>query len=112
MSDSKAAYNDLNLRTIWLIGLLSAVGLFVIITGARVLYQKWQIAEFERKQVDIPLASVNRELQAQREVIDRYGWNEVTNSAQVPVAEAMEEVVADLSAKKKRGGEPAGPPEA
>ena len=93
MSADKTSYNDLNIRTIWLVGLLSAVGLFVIITGARVLFQKWQAAEYQEKQIDVPLASVDRELQAQREVIGRYGFNEITMSPAVPVDVAMREYV-------------------
>ncbi|MFH5802532.1 hypothetical protein [Alienimonas sp. DA493] len=100
MSDpigDKQAYNDLNIRTIFLVGLLSAVGLFVIITGARVLYQKWQAGEYQEKQINVPLASVDAELQEQRAAIDRYGWNPTTDSAAMPIDVAMTELVEELS---------------
>ncbi len=110
MSDSTGetqAYNDLSIRTIFLIGLLSAVGLFVIITGARVLFQKWQAAEYQEKQINVPLASVNAELQEQRAAIDRYGWNATTNAAAVPVEVAMTEVVEEMSRQKTSAAIPA-----
>ena len=105
MSADKTSYNDLNIRTIWLIGLLSAVALFVIITGARVLFQKWQAAEYQHKQIDVPLASVDRELQAQREVIGRYGFNEITMSPAVPVDVAMREYVEETAREAPADGD-------
>ena len=102
MSDpigEQQAYNDLNIRTIFLIGLLSAVGLFVIITGARTLYYKWQAAEDQEKRIDIPLASVDAELQEQRAAIDRYGWNPTTKAAAIPVDVAMREYVEERAAR-------------
>jgi len=103
MSDpigDKQAYNDLSIRTIFLIGLLSAVGLFVIITGARTLFQKWQASEYQEKQINIPLASVDAELQVQRAAIDRYGWNADTDAAAIPVGEAMRQVVDELQTER------------
>ena len=113
MSDpigEKQAYNDLSIRTIFLIGLLSAVGLFVIITGARVLYYKWQAAEYQEKQINVPLASVDAELQEQRAAIERYGWNPTTDAATMPVDRAMAEVVDELSTGGDSREEPAGSP--
>ncbi|QDT16847.1 hypothetical protein [Alienimonas californiensis] len=112
MSDpigDKQAYNDLNMRSIFLIGLLSAVALFVIITGARVLFQKWQAGEYQQKQIDIPLASVDAELQEQRAAIDRYGWNPTTNAAAIPVDVAMTELVEEMSADGAADGAAAVP---
>ena len=108
MSDpigDKQAYNDLSIRTIFLIGLLSAVGLFVIITGARTLFYKWQASEYQEKQINVPLASVDAELQEQRAAIDRYGWNATTNAAAVPVDRAMREVVQEWQSKRAESGD-------
>ena len=98
------AYNDLNLRAVFMIGFLGAVLLIVIITGAQVLYYKWQSSEYQTKQIDVPLASVDRELEAQREVIGRYGYNEDSGGFAVPVEAAMGPVVEEL-----RKTAPAGP---
>ena len=107
MTEDKQAYNDLNLRTIFLIGLLSAVGLFVIITGARTLFYKWQAAEYQEKQIDVPLASVDAELEEQRAAIERYGWNPATDAAAVPVDVAMREVVEELRSERDSPATPA-----
>ena len=107
MSEGKSAYNDLNLRAILMIGFLGAVALFVAITGARVLYYKWQAAEYQEKQIDVPLASVNKELQVQRERIQRYGWNPDTDAAAVPIEEAMAETVEELRSQQSGENDPA-----
>ncbi|NNJ24822.1 hypothetical protein [Alienimonas chondri] len=108
MSDTtgeKQAYNDLSMRTIFLIGLLSAVGLFVIITGARTLFYKWQAAEYQEKVINVPLASVDAELQEQRAAIERYSWNATTDSAAIPVDKAMAETVEELAAERAEQSE-------
>ena len=112
MSEGKSAYNDLNLKAILMIGFLGAVALFVAITGARVLYYKWQAGEYQHKQIDVPLASVNEELQAQRARIERYGWNPDTDGAAVPIEEAIAETVEELRSERQEPEPAAEPAEA
>ena len=112
MSEGKSAYNDLNLKAILMIGFLGAVALFVAITGARVLYYKWQAGEYQEKQIDVPLASVNEELQAQRARIERYGWNPDTDGAAVPIEEAIAETVEELRSERQEPEPAAVPAEA
>ena len=112
MSESKAAYNDLNLRAIAMIGFLGAVVLFIAITGARVLYYKWQAAEYQLKQIDVPLESVEADWQSQRERIERYGWNPDTDAAAVPIDRAMAETVEELRKERPNPDGAADPGEA
>ena len=100
-----AAYDDVNIRSIALVGGVGAVLVFVAVVAVQVIYFRYQDAEFDRKVVAVPIAAANRTIAEQREqigTVGRKGYLE-RGETTVPIEEAMRAVVAEYA--QRRGAE-------
>lgn len=100
-----AAYDDLNVKRIFIVGIASVVVTAVTALAVQVVYHsmaQWQRAE---TQAASNYARQNAILEEQAEQVARYGVDETTGNIVIPVEKAIELMVGD-SAKSQ----PASPP--
>lgn len=97
-----AAYDDLNVKRIFVVGIASVVVTAVTALAVQVVYHsmaQWQKAE---TQAASSYARQNAVLQEQADQVSRYGVDEATGNIVIPVEKAIELMVGE-SAKAGPG---------
>ena len=93
----QAKYDDLNVRVIAIVGVISSCLLFVSIQGATVLYYKWSDDEYQAKVVDVPLRSVEENLREQQAEVRRFGYDAQSDGITVPVEQTFDDVISEYT---------------
>jgi hypothetical protein len=103
----KAAYDDLSVRSIALVGAVGSVLVFVAVIAVQVVYFRYEQAEFGRKVLDVPTTKVNAVLDAQRHKLSvaGEGANPERRERSIPVEQAMRLIVAEYREKQSAAGE-------
>ncbi len=104
----KAPYDDLNIRSIALIGGVGAVLVFVAAMAVQVVFFRYEQAEHRRKVLDVPTTKANAALDAQRaRLVDAGdGANVEAGERSIPIDDAMQLVLAEYQAEADSGAEP------
>ena len=92
-----AAYDDLNVKRIFVVGIASVVVTAVTALAVQVLYYsmaQWQQSE---TQAASNYTRQNEILQQQRDLVSVYGVDEATGNIVIPVAKAIEAMVGEKS---------------
>ncbi len=95
-----AAYDDLNVKRIFVVGIASVVVTAVTALAVQVLYYsmaQWQQGE---TQAASNYTRQNQILEEQREQVSVYGVDEATGNIVIPVDKAIELMVGDKSNKE------------
>ena len=89
-------YDDPNVAASAVVGIISAILLFVIIVGLQAVFYSAEQAELEKKVYSQPYQDLQQLDANQREQINSYGWvSEAEGVAYIPIERAMELVVAE-----------------
>jgi uncharacterized protein YpmB len=102
-----AAYDDLNVKRIFVVGIASVVVTAVTALAVQVLYHsmaQWQKSE---TQAASNYARQNAYLQEQVDQVSIYGVDEATGNIVIPVQKAIEQMVEERSILKSIGPEAA-----
>ena len=101
-ANHKAAWDDVNVRSIALVGGVGAVLVVVSVIAVQVVYFRYQDLEDLRKVQSVPFASAEAELARQRERISVAGEGAITENGEksIPIAEAMQMVVAEYQSRQ------------
>lgn len=91
----KAAYDDINVRTIALVGGVGSVLVFVAVVAVQVIYYRYSEAEYVSKVENAPTTAVNEVLAAQRSRISTAGAGAEQGEQSVPIEQAMQTVLAE-----------------
>jgi len=104
--DSSAAYDDLNVRSIALVGGVGAVLVFVAIVAVQVIYFRYNEAEHQDKVLAVPNRQANETLAAQLARLEKAGpgADAAKDEKSIPVEEAMALVVAEYRQRQEAGG--------
>jgi hypothetical protein len=95
-----ARYDDPNVPMSAVVGILSAILLFVIIVALQALFYTMQEDEFERKVYSQPYEELQRLDAQQLEQLSSYGWvSEADGVVRIPVERAMELIVEESTDK-------------
>ncbi len=96
-----AKYDDLDMSMITVTGIVSSILTFIIIVAVQVMYHDYYQSEFQRKEVDTPIATSNAIIANQKENLGKYAWlNEDKTKVALPIDQAMSMTVAEYSKKK------------
>lgn len=109
--DPPAAYDDLNVRSIALVGGVGAVLVFVAIVAVQVLYFRFNETQFEEKVLAVPTQKANATLASQQERLATAGdgADPTKNEKSIPIAVAMAEVVKAYQTRQAAGAESSSP---
>ncbi len=89
-------YDDPNVAASAVVGIISAILLFVIIVGLQAVFFSAQQAELEKKVYSQPYQALQQLDANQFERLNSYGWvSEAEGTAYIPIERAMELVVAE-----------------
>jgi uncharacterized membrane protein len=101
MSDPQPHYDDLNTSMIGYAGVISCVLTLVLILVFQALYFGYE-ARTEQAKIDAAgVTPSSAALQVQREKLASYGWIDRDQKVvAIPITQAMEKVVAELSVPK------------
>lgn len=104
--DPPAAYDDLNVRSIALVGGVGAVLVFVSIVAVQVIYFRYNDAEREQKVIEVAFAQVEEAVAAQRERISESGAGADPEKGEksIPITDAMDAVIKEYQ-ERQAGGE-------
>jgi hypothetical protein len=90
-------YDDPNVATSAVIGIISAILLFVIIVALQAFFFTAEQQELEKKVYSQPYQALQQLDADQLELLNSYGWvSEADGVAHVPIERAMELVAAEL----------------
>lgn len=105
--DPSAAYDDLNVRSIALVGGVGAVLVFVSIVAVQVIYFRYHQAEHEQKVIDVTLPQVEKTVADQRARISKAGVGADAEKGEksIPVTDAMVAVVKEYRERQANGGD-------
>lgn len=94
---SKAAYDDLSIRSIALVGGVGSVLVFVAVIAVQVVFFRYEQAEYQRKVLDVPTVKVNAIVDAQRQKLNEagVGANAERRERSIPIDEAMTMILAE-----------------
>jgi hypothetical protein len=98
--DHKAAYDDINVRSIALIVGVGAILLFVAIVSVQVIYYRYSQNEFVEKVERAPTVTVNEYLDAQRKRLTVAGPGAAEGEKSISIDQAMKDVVAEYQRKQ------------
>lgn len=91
-------YDDPNVANSALIGIVSAILLFVIIVVLQAFFYRAEQGELERKVLTQPYEALQRLDAQQLEQLNSYGWvNEAEGTVRIPIERAMELVAAETA---------------
>ena len=99
--DPAAAYDDLNVRSIALVGGVGAVLVFVAIVAVQVMYFRYHESEYQNKVLAVPTLQANQTLAGQRERLDQAGEGAAEGEKSIPIGEAMASIVAEYRQRQK-----------
>jgi hypothetical protein len=100
-----AQYDDLPIKRIVVVGLLSIAVTFITILGVQVLYFGMQGYVDQRKFAESTYRDSLEALDVQTSRISRYGVDEESGRITIPVDAAMRAMVADAVKNKEKGNE-------
>ncbi|MBA3312778.1 MAG: hypothetical protein M3552_05300 [Planctomycetota bacterium] len=100
--DHKAAYDDINVRSIALVVGVGSVLIFVAIVAVQVIYYRYSQNEYVQKVENAPTTTVDAVLTAQRERLAVAGEGAVPENGEksIPIEQAMKTVVAEYRQKQ------------
>lgn len=96
-SDHRASYDDIQIRTLAVVGVVGALLVFVAIVALQVVYFRYEKAEYERKVIDAPTRQVDTQVAAQvkRLTTAGEGADAEKGEKRIPIDRAMSLVLAD-----------------
>jgi hypothetical protein len=99
----KAAYDDINVRSVTVVSVVGAVLVFVSVVAVQVIYFRYNRAEQLRKVENVPVTLANEELARQRERILQAGEGADPERGErsIPIAEAMQLVLEDYRQRQE-----------
>ncbi|MGC1272480.1 MAG: hypothetical protein WBC44_02145 [Planctomycetaceae bacterium] len=102
---SNAAYDDLSIRSIALVGGVGSVLVFVAVIAVQVVFFRYEQAEYKRKVLDVPAVKINAVLDAQRQKLNEAGAgaNAERRERSIPIDEAMTIVLAEYREQRSNG---------
>lgn len=108
--DPSAAYDDVNVRSITVIGVVGAVLVFTSIAAVQVIYFKYRQSEYELKVLAVPTVAENEVLagQLQRLTVAGQGADPEKGEKSIPIKEAMTQVLADYKKRSDDAGQKGG----
>ena len=92
-ADPPASYDDLNVKSIALIGIVGAVLVFVSIVAVQVLFYRYETQEYDRKVIEAPTAAANEILAEQKRQLATRGEGAEAHETREPIDLAMASVV-------------------
>ena len=98
--------DNMNLPVIATVGLVSVVATVVVILLVQAVYQNYATLEFDRKVVQVPVASSDSRLAEQEAALTRYRWVDRDNNiVTIPIDRAMRLVVQQLRLEQENDDE-------
>lgn len=95
-----AKYDDLDMSMITVTGIVSSILTFIIVVAVQVLYTDYYQTEFQRKEIDTPIATSNAIIANQKENLTKYAWlDEDKTKVALPIDQAMQMTLAAYSKK-------------
>lgn len=92
-----AQYDDLPIKRITVVGLLSIAITFITVLGVQVLYFGMQSYVDDAKMASSTYADSIAALESQSAKLDGYGVDDQTGNITIPVKDAMKKVIASSS---------------
>ena len=93
-------YDDPDVPTSAIVGILGAILLFVIIVGLQALFYRMEAGELTRKVYNRTYEELQQLDADQLETLNSYGWADQQNQlARIPIERAMELVVQESQAR-------------
>ena len=99
-TNHKAAYDDLNIRSIVLVGGVGSILVFVAIIAVQVIYFRYEDGEYARKVLDVPELAVEAVLAGQTERLNSSGDGAEQGERRIPISDAMKSVVAEYQGRQ------------
>lgn len=96
----KAAYDDLNIRSILLVGGVGSILVFVAIIAVQVIYFRYEDREYARKVLSAPEAAAETIIGGQLKRLDVAGDGAEAGEKSIPIQEAMRTVVAEYQGRQ------------
>ena len=100
--DPPATYDDINVGTVALIGIVGSLLVFVAIAVVQVIYFRFQRAEEDRKVIEVPTRAANAVVEKQRERLTVTGPGVEQGEQATPIAAAMTQTVAFYRQRQAR----------
>jgi cell division protein FtsX len=98
-----AAYDDLNVKRIFVVGIASVVVTAVTALAVQVLYYTMAQAQTAETQAESNYDRQNAYLQGQVDQVSTYGVDEATGNIVIPVEKAIEQMLEENSILKSIG---------
>lgn len=99
--DPPAAYDDLNVRSIALVGGVGAVLVFVAIVAVQVMYFRYNEAEYQDKVLAVPNRQATETIATQFARLEKPGEGASEGEKSVPIEDAMASVVAEYRERRQ-----------
>jgi uncharacterized protein HemX len=103
-----AAYDDLNVKGIFTVGVISVVVVAVTALAVQVVSYSWLQLQTEQKSAESDYRRQNEVLALQSEQISNYGVDPQTGNITIPIDQAID-LVAEEAAQRKPDGEAPNP---
>ncbi len=102
-AEPNAAYDDLNIGTITVVGIVAAILVFVAIVSVQVIYYRFEKAQFTQKVLDTSLASSDAlSRQHARLAVAGVGAEADKGEKSVPIDDAMRGVLAEYQGRQSK----------
>ena len=100
---TKAAYDDINIRSLALVGGVGALLAFVAIIAVQVVYLRYDRQERQRKIISVPFLSAEAAIAAQQERLTTPGPGAFPENGEksITIDQAMAEVVASYQQRQQ-----------
>jgi hypothetical protein len=107
--DPSAAYDDVNVRSITVIGIVGAVLVFTSVAAVQVIYFKYRQSEYELKVLAVPTVAESEILAEQHKRLTVAGPGAVPEKGEksIPIKEAMSQVLAEYKQGRATADKPA-----
>lgn len=99
-ANHKAAYDDLNIRSIVLVGGVGSILVFVAVVAVQVIYFRYEDSEYARKVLDAPDVAAETILASQTERLGVPGDGANVGEKSIPISVAMKAVVAEYQERR------------
>lgn len=96
----KAAYDDLNIRSILLVGGVGSILVFVAIISVQVIYFRYQDREYDRKVLTAPETAAETIISGQMKRLAVAGDGAEAGERSIAIQDAMNAVVAEYEARQ------------
>lgn len=103
----RAAWDDIDVRSISLVVGVGSILIFVAIVAVQVIYYRYSANEFVQKVENVPTTSINEVLAEQRNVLSTAGPGADAEKGErrIPIDEAMEAVLTEYRQRQEAGEE-------